>query len=128
EEPIVIHKAVNLIGNEDVLFHIESDEPAITIAANHVTLQHISINYNSNEDGQAAILMQSSENKLTHIDIDSENRGILLDEAHNNLLTNITLKGNEELPIPKRQRGIDLWKSHENTITYAHISFVEDGI
>lgn len=128
DEPIVIHKQVQLVGSADVLFDVTSDEPAITIDAHKVTLEQIAIQYRSDKPEQAAILVQSDDNTLAQIHIDSENRGILLDNAHDNLLTDITVRGNEQVPIPMRQRGIDLWKSNKNTITNTDISFVEDGI
>lgn len=128
KEPIIIHKQINLIGNEHVQFHVKHEKPAITIQADGVTLQHISVKYSSDDDRQAAIFIQSSRNNIEHVHIETSHRGIFLDDAHNNTLDRITLQGDEQLPIQMRQRGIDLWKSSNNTIKNSHISFVEDGI
>lgn len=128
EEPIIIDKPITVIGNKDVYFTINNHKQAITIDADNVSLQHISINYHSDRTDGAALVINSNRNQLDHITIETTGRGIFLDNAHENILHHITLRGNERLPIQSRQRGIDMWKSNENTIHDSTISHVEDGI
>lgn len=128
EKPIVIDKSITLIGNKNVTFKINSDRPAITINANGVTLQQMNIQYENEEKDRPAILLTSNNNILEQINIETASIGILLDGAHDNLLSNISITGNEELPIRERKRGIDLWKANRNTIEHAEIIYVEDGI
>lgn len=127
-EPIVINKSVHLIGNDSVRFNVHGEQPAITIEANNVTLQHISIQYENEAKEIPAIFISSSNNTLENISIETANVGILLDDAHDNLLTKISITGKENLPIRDRRRGIDLWKAHRNIIEYSKINYVEDGI
>lgn len=126
-EPITIDKELTIIGNDDVQFNMVDDKAAITLTANNITLKQLSIDYQSNEEKGAALLIKSDYNKIEQLHIDTNGRGILLDEANYNTLNHITIKGNEQVPIQLRQRGIDLWKSNENKIHDITISHVEDG-
>ena len=127
-EPITIDKQIHLIGNGKVIFNINEDKPAISIKADKVTLQNIAINYQSEVPNETAILIEGDQNTLSEIEIVTNQRGIFLDESHQNILENISLEGPEHLPIQARQRGIDLWKSDQNVLRQLNITNVEDGI
>lgn len=128
EEPIVIDKPIQLVGSADVVFKVKSDRPAITIKANGATLEQIAVEYESGANDTPAILIQGSQNVIRSVTIETASVGILLDDAHENLLSDISITGDENLPIRERRRGIDLWKADRNTIEHAKISHVEDGI
>lgn len=128
EEAIIIDQPLTLIGDETVQFNIKDHKPAITVQADDVTIQHISINYHSDDPEQAALIIESNDSHINHVQIKTEQKGILLDGAHGNVIEHIKLRGNKKIPFQSRQRGIDLWESDHNTIRYTDIAYVEDGI
>lgn len=128
EETLFIGKELTISGEGEVLFKVDHNKPAVTIEADDVRLENITIQYNSDEAEQAAIYIKGSHNHLEDIDITTSNKALLLDEAHFNVISELTVQGDASLPIMERQRGIDLWKADHNTIHHTHISDVEDGI
>ena len=127
-ESIVIDQSIELNGNGDVTFIVNSERPAITINADDVVLKDITIQYEDETKESPAIFITSNKNILENILIISSNVGILLDDAHDNLLSHISITGDKNLPIRERKRGIDLWKANRNIIEHSEIIYVEDGI
>ncbi len=127
-EAITIDKAITLVGDEDVLFQVEGSEPAITIAANEVTLKNLHLYYRNMEKDKAAIFVTSDKNKIENVTIDTDSYGIQLIDAHHNTIQKVTITGEAHVPIPQRNHGIDLFEADHNEITEANISHVEDGI
>ena len=95
EEPIVIDKPIQLVGSADVVFKVKSDRPAITIKANGATLEQIAVEYESGANDTPAILIQGSQNVIRSVTIETASVGILLDDAHENLLSDISITGDE---------------------------------
>jgi len=128
EEALFIDKQVTISGEGEVLFKVKHNKPAITIAADDVSLENLSIQYDSDEADQAAIYISGNHNHLESIDIKTSKKAVLLDEAHYNVLSKLTVQGDASLAIKERQRGIDLWKANYNTINHTQISDTEDAI
>lgn len=127
EENIVIDKSITIIG-ENVTLQNDSSDPIISIQADEVVLEHINFQYESTERGIPAILIQGESNELKQLIIETNSFGIRLDEANNNEISDVTIKGQKEIPLNERQAGIDLWLSNNNSIHHNDITDVEDGI
>ncbi|MFD2130905.1 nitrous oxide reductase family maturation protein NosD [Pseudogracilibacillus auburnensis] len=128
EENIVIDKAIKLIGNDGVTFIQQTSEPMISVQANDVVIERIKIHNKTDYEDSAAILLNGNNNVLKNLEITTNGYGIKLDQADNNELSHITITGNEDTPLSKRQHGIDLWKSHHNEIHHTYIKHVKDAI
>lgn len=126
-EHIVIDKAITLIGSDNTIFTANDQAPIITIEADDVTLKQLTLQSDI-EDDTPAIALYGSHNKLDNITIDTKGIGIKLDGAHKNELVHITIHGDPNIPLAKRQHGMDLWKSNHNTIQDTTIKNVKDGI
>lgn len=128
EETLFIDKQLTISGEGDVLFKVKNNKPAITIEADDVKLESLSIQYDSDETEQAAVYIRGDYNLLEDIDIKTSKKAVLLDEAHYNVLSKLKVQGDASLAIKERQRGIDLWKADHNTIKHTRISDTEDAI
>lgn len=128
EEKIVIDQPVHLVGGENTRFIQTSSSPVIIINADHVTLENISIIHEDYNSDSPAILIDSNNNLLRQINIETNSYGIQLNEANDNKLRDVTIIGDKKQEINKRKHGIDLWKSDNNEIAHSSISHVQDSI
>lgn len=128
DEEIVIDKPIHLIGGEETTFIQKNKNPVITINADHVTLENLSIIHEDDYNHSAAILINSDNNTLQRITIHTTSYGIQLDEANKNKIYDVTITGDQDKPMNERKHGIDLWKSNNNEIYDSSISHVQDSI
>ncbi|MEI3611167.1 right-handed parallel beta-helix repeat-containing protein [Pseudogracilibacillus sp. SO30301A] len=127
-ENITIDKPIHLIGEKGVIIQNNSQQPIISIQASNIVLENITLQYQTIENDSPAILIQGTDSALKNLQIDTNSYGIRLDQADNNELSEITINGKKEIPLPNRQHGIDVWKSDNNSIHNTHITDVQDGI
>lgn len=127
-ENITIDKPLTLIGERNVVIKNDTTHPILTIKADGVTVENIHLQYDTDDTQSPAILVQGAKNELTKLTIETNSYGIRLDEANENVLSQIKIEGKRELPINQRKAGIDLWISHNNEVYRNEIKDVEDGI
>lgn len=125
-----VTKPLKIVGDEGVEIVAEkSDEkPVLTIEADDVVIEHLSIMDERDQPTIETIFINSDNNELNHLSIETKGIGIQLDDAHHNTLSNISMKGNDQASFGQRGNGIDLWESNYNTITSSKITDVQDGV
>lgn len=128
EERIVIDKPIHLVGNESVTLSHHGSDPIITIQSNDVTLENMTLHFSDEKHEAPAILVTGEHHTLKHMTIHTNSFGIQLDEAYDSTLSHIQITGEEKHALKDRQHGIDVWKSHDNTIHDTNIKHVKDGI
>jgi len=128
QENIVIDKPLKIIGSNNVELTSQGTEPAIQIESDDVMLENIKVKHINKENSSSAILIKADHNVLSQLQIETVSYGIQLDEADHNTLSNIKIIGAKEESIMNRKHGLDLWKSHNNTIYNINIEYVQDGI
>lgn len=128
EENITITKPIHLVGTENVTVSPNNSIPVITIAADNVVLENLHIEHSDLRNESPAIFIHSHANSLLEINIDTSSYGIQLEEANDNLLSDLTIRGNKNTPMKDRRHGINILKSHNNEIRHSTISDVLDGI
>lgn len=128
KESIVIDKSIHLVGDENVTLIQKGSNPAITINSNNVKIENLNIKHMDTGSKSPAIFINGDNNYLKNIQIDTNSYGIQLEEANYNILSYLNISGDENELIKNRQHGIDLWKSHYNSIHDTIIDHVQDGI
>lgn len=128
EENIVIDKPVHLIGEEGVTLIQKDSSPVLTIMSNQVKIENVNMKQTDKQGESPAVLIHGDDNSLHNITIETNGGGIQLEEANNNILSEITITGNEAIILKERAHGIDLWESHQNEIHDTTIKHVQDGI
>ena len=128
EEEIVIDQPIHLIGGEKTTFIQKNNNSVITINADHVTLENITIIHEDDQNHSAAILINSDNNILQQITIHTNSYGIQLDAANKNKIYDVTITGDQDQPMNERKHGIDIWKSNNNEISHSSINHVQDSI
>lgn len=127
--PVIINKKLSIRGNESVTLLNNTQESAIAIHSNGVTLQGINIQHNT--DGEStAIEVTADEVTLENLRIHTRGYGIMLRDANKGIIQNNDIKWfiPKGAGAGKRGNGIDLYNSHDNQIEYNEISYLRDGI
>ncbi|GAB2562076.1 nitrous oxide reductase family maturation protein NosD [Gracilibacillus alcaliphilus] len=128
EESIVIDKPIHLVGDENATLLQKGSNPAITIKSNNVIIENLNVKHIATDSKAPAILINGDDNVLNEINILTNSYGIQLGQANANILSNVSIVGNENESIKNRKHGIDLWESHDNEIYDTQIKYVQDGI
>ncbi|GIP40437.1 NosD protein [Paenibacillus sp. J31TS4] len=131
--PAVIAKPLTLRmepGGE--LLH-DGEEPAITLQADGIVLEGLTVTDRQTDPEIPAVLVASSGNKLRSLTIHTSAGGVYLRQADRNELTGIRIDGpafpGRGNPVfSQRGNGIDLFESHRNTIAGSRIERMHDGI
>lgn len=132
--PIEISKPLTLIGEGEVVIETEEQPSAITVVADEVKIENISIQHQSMNRSTAAIIIKGDHNELKNIKISTTAMGIVLDHANENLLENISIEGayrdlSYQASMDSREgNAIDLFYSHYNQIKNVQIEYAQDGI
>lgn len=126
EGSLVIDKPLHLIGAGQVILSHSGSEPSITILSDGVQVENLEVHHTDSQS--PAILVKGSHIRLSQLRIVTQSTGIRLDGARHNTLTHITVEGDPQLPIARRQHGIDLWQADRNVITHSRMQHVQDGI
>ncbi len=127
DEAILIDKAIHLKGQGQVDIS-SSNHPVITIVADDVQLENLSLTMNKQHKPLPALHIRSHHNTIKHLQIETDAYGIQLDEAHHNTIEYVDITGDKTLPVKERKHGIFIQKSHHNTIQQVVITAVQDGI
>jgi len=153
EGPIRVTKPVALLAQGNVKITNPSDEPAVTIQSDNVTIQGIKIVDKRMNSEDATLVILGNQNVLEQITIETMGTGIQLRQASSNTLHNIQVIGkvkekgagsdaghdhsqhlSKGQATPKstvqaqKGNGIDLYDSHQNRIIANRITNVFDGI
>ncbi|WP_438348059.1 right-handed parallel beta-helix repeat-containing protein [Paenibacillus sp. FA6] len=127
--PVIINKKLSIRGDGSVTLLNNTQQSAIAIHSNGVTLQGINIQHNA--DGEStAIEVTADEVTLEQLRIHTRGYGIKLREANRGIIQNNDIKWfiPKGAEAGKRGNGIDLYNSHDNQIEYNEISYLRDGI
>lgn len=129
--PAVIDKPLSLISKSGRIVN-ESDSPALTITADGVTTEGLTIVQLYRNATVPAVLLESDDNRLRQLTIKTLGAGIQLRKADGNLLQDHVIVGGRMAgrnpSTVLRGNGIDLYESSRNTIAGNRIDLMQDGI
>ncbi|MDM5329627.1 nitrous oxide reductase family maturation protein NosD [Neobacillus sp. CF12] len=132
EGNIVIDKRLTIIGSEKTVIKGDGTGNVISIKAPNVTIKKLtvtnsSMNRNSSEE-YAGIKIHSNGNVVDHIKITDSFHGIYLSQAHDNKITNVTIKGMGKGEIAAQGNGIHVYYANNNLLTHNTIEGTRDGM
>lgn len=125
---VTITKPISIIGEDGVEITSTDHSPVLTIEADNVTIENVSIVDNHKDGDSATIMVNGDNNDFQQISIETTGIGMKLLEAHENRLSEIRITGNGSASLGERGHGIDVWGSHHNTIQFSTFDSVKDGI
>lgn len=128
EENIVIDKSIHVKGTQHTIITSPSNDPVITIQGNDGTIEGLHIIQANEHVDAPALLLEGNNNLLTDLQVETGSVGIQLNQADNNMLSNVTITGDSNKTITERKHGIDLFASNSNSILHTTIHHVQDGI
>lgn len=132
EGPAVIDRPVTIVGYGDVTIRNRSDQPALTLQANGITLRGFRIADDQINPKSSVVLIRSHHNRITDVEIVSQAGGIYLREANDNVIENSRIIGanaeDKTEPYSRRGNGIDLHASADNLIQGNELIHVHDGV
>lgn len=152
EGPIRITKPLKLLAQGKVRLTNPSEEAALTIAADDVTLQGITVLDSRINSDDASIIINGNRNLLEKVTVETMGTGIQLRGANANTLRNVSVIGkvkdrgstsaghdhsahlSKSASKPKatvqaqKGNGIDLYDSHDNHLIDNLVTNVFDGI
>jgi len=130
--PATIGKPLSITADGEAVLVNDSDAPAITIAADGVALQGLTIRH---EGGArlAAVAVEAGDAVIDRLTVSTRGYGILLRDADRGTITNSRIYSTDEASGPgsgsrSRQNGIDLYNSHDAVIRANEIADMKDGI
>lgn len=125
-ESLVITKPIHLVGSGQVTLIQQGNGPALSIETDRAKVENLTIIH---EDRHSpALFISGDRNGVQHVRIYTQGTGLRLEEAHHNILAQLTIEGRKQAPFTERQHGIDLWRSDHNEISASRIRYVRDGI
>jgi nitrous oxide reductase family maturation protein NosD len=132
EGNIVINKPVTIIGSAKTVIKGDGTGNVISIKAPNVNIKKLtvtnsSMNRNSAEE-YAGIKIHSNGNMVEHVNITDSFHGIYLSQAHDNKITNVTIKGMGKGEIAAQGNGIHVYYSNNNLLTRNTIVGTRDGM
>lgn len=131
--PIVISKPMELRGNGDALIVNESEETALHIKAEDVTVAGVEIVDRAMKE-TPSVLIEGDRANLSGLVIRTSSIGIQIAGADDGQIANTTISGAEaesEQRSPRRSQkrnGIDLFNAHGYRITGNSVTGMFDGI
>ncbi|WP_211750339.1 NosD domain-containing protein [Paenibacillus sp. Marseille-Q4541] len=127
--PIIVDKKITIVGKGKVNVINTKNKPAIEISANNAALKNLSISH-TYQGREAGVLVKADYVILKGLTIHTEGYGIMLRDAHYNLIQNNIIRGAqvESLENVNKGNGIDLYQSNHNEIQNNQISYVMDAI
>jgi nitrous oxidase accessory protein len=133
--PAVITKPLTLKAEGTVKIAApQGDKPIIDIAADGVVIEGFELEDTRQVKGQAAVLVRSSNNTISRLTIRTRSSGMMLREAHQNVLSGNRIEwlptGNAatDRSFARKGNGIDLLGSNGNTIAGSEIRGMFDAI
>ncbi len=129
EGPVLISKALTLIGDDSVTIHNEQEQSAISIQAEGVKLEGFTIEHNGRQPA-AAVQITGSNNEISDLKIRTKGAGLLLRDAATSVIRNNTIEwaGASTASSSQKGNGIDLYNSHNSRIEGNQIEGVLDSI
>ncbi|MEI2285343.1 right-handed parallel beta-helix repeat-containing protein [Paenibacillus polysaccharolyticus] len=129
EGPVLISKALTLIGDDSVTIHNEQEQAAISIQAEGVKLKGFTIEHNGRQPA-AAVQITGGNNEVTELTIRTKGAGLLLRKATSATIRNNTIEwaGASTASSSQKGNGIDLYNSHNSRIEGNQIEGVLDSI
>jgi nitrous oxide reductase family maturation protein NosD len=132
EGNIVIDKPMTIIGSAKTIIKGDGTGNVISIKAPNVTLKKLtvtnsSMNRNSSEE-YAGIKIHSNGNVVDTINITDSFHGIYLSQAHDNKITNVTIKGMGKGEIAAQGNGFHIYYANNNLLTENTIEGTRDGM
>ncbi|TCS93608.1 right-handed parallel beta-helix repeat-containing protein [Hazenella coriacea] len=120
-----VDRPLTIQGTGKVVLRSCTGQPVLSIGSHHVTLKNVEIIQCGADDETVAVSVKGDHHQFDQLHIQSSGYGFKLDEASQNMITNVTIVGtNQDQP----QNGIDLWYSDHNVIQHSKITGVLDGV
>ncbi|WMT43109.1 NosD domain-containing protein [Paenibacillus sp. D2_2] len=131
--PVVVDKKLTIQAKDNAVLSNNTGNPAITIKADAVVLQGLSIQQDYADVETAAVLVQSDDADLSNLKIKTQGTGIMLRDANavtiqNNEITWKRVRDGSGSGVGEKGNGIDLYNSHNNLIQQNRIYNMKDGI
>ncbi|WP_409340597.1 nitrous oxide reductase family maturation protein NosD [Paenibacillus sp. MBLB4367] len=132
EGTLIINKPLHLLAEQETRIVNTSKNPAVSITADGVKLEGLTITQNAEEES-SAVFVSANEVVLEKLIIYTRSFGILLRDADRNEIIDCRIEWLERPDLPpvklsEKRNGIDLYHSHENTILQNDITGMNDGI
>lgn len=132
EGNVVISTPITIIGTEKTIIKGEGKGNVITIKASNVKVENVTIknsghDRNSGEE-YAAIKIMEDKNIVNGVKIIDSFHGVYLSQAHENIVSNITVIGRQNGEIAGQGNGIHLYYSNNNELLNNNIDGTRDGI
>ncbi|QJC53017.1 DUF1565 domain-containing protein [Paenibacillus albicereus] len=132
DEELVIDKPLAVKGKGVTLRSAAPDKPAVAVAADSVSLSGLSIVKDSGGEA-AAVLVEGDGARVEELRIVTRTIGIQLQESDGTVIRGNAVEATPELlgrsaRASERRNGIDLYRSHGNTIENNRVSSMFDGI
>lgn len=129
---IVINKPMTIIGSEKTVIKGDGTGNVISIKAPNATIKKLtvtnsSLNRNSSEE-YAGIKIHSNGNVVEHVKITDSFHGIYLSQAHDNKISNVTIKGMGKGEIAAQGNGIHVYYANNNLLSHNTIEGTRDGM
>lgn len=127
--PVLISKALTLIGDDSVTIHNEQEQSAISIQAEGVKLEGFTIEHNGRQPA-AAVQITGSNNEVSDLKLRTKGAGLLLRDATTSVIRNNSIQwaGASTASSSQKGNGIDLYNSHNSRIEGNQIEGVLDSI
>lgn len=130
--PAVIDKPISVRSDGEARIVNDGDEPALTLRADGIRLDRLSVTDRRADPKKPAILVQSDRNRLEGLRVETRGGGIYLREANDNDILNSRIEGlridGANTAYSKRGNGIDLMRANRNRIEGNTLSYVHDGV
>lgn len=129
EGPVLISKALTLIGDDSAIIHNEQEQSAISIQAEGVKLEGFTIEHNGRQPA-AAVQITGSNNEVSDLKLRTKGAGLLLRDATTSVIRNNSIQwaGASTVSSSQKGNGIDLYNSHNSRIEGNQIEGVLDSI
>lgn len=127
--PVLISKALTLIGDDSVTIHNEQEQSAISIQAEGVKMEGFTIEHYGRQPA-AAVQITGSNNEISELMIRTKGAGLLVRDAATSVIRNNTIEwaGASTASSSQKGNGIDLYNSHNSRIEGNQIEGVLDSI
>lgn len=129
---VVISFPITIIGKENTLIKGDGTGNVITIKSSNVLLDNLRVSHSSfdRNTGEefAAIKVMEDENVIKNITISDSFHGLYLSQAHNNVVSNITVFGKNNGEIAGQGNGLHLYYSNNNELKNNYVEGTRDGI
>ena len=122
EEEVILNKPIVLKGEGDVIIRSCEPGPVISIKGKGSTLENINVEHCGEEDKDAAIQVSGSHHLLKKLNITTERLGIKLYDVSDSEIIDSRITGRF------KGNGVDLWKSHDNTLRNIKVEKALDAI